>query len=52
LNTAHAARSRASSRFRGFIVLPVIGVAIAGFFSGQASFIMEPVLSATSLSRS
>ena len=35
---------RAAQQIGGFIVIPVIGVAIAGFFSGQASFTMEQVL--------
>ncbi len=36
--------ARTAQQIGGFIVLPVIGVAIAGFFSGQASFSMEQVL--------
>jgi ABC-2 type transport system permease protein len=36
--------ARAAQQIGGFIVIPVIGVAIAGFFSGQASFTMEQVL--------
>jgi ABC-2 type transport system permease protein len=35
---------RAAQQIGGFIVIPVIGVAIAGFFSGQASFTMQQVL--------
>jgi ABC-2 type transport system permease protein len=34
---------RAAQQIGGFIVIPVIGVAIAGFFSGQASFTMQQV---------
>jgi ABC-2 type transport system permease protein len=36
--------ARTAQQIGGFIVLPVIGIAIAGFFSGQASFTMEQVL--------
>jgi ABC-2 type transport system permease protein len=36
--------ARTAQQIGGFIVLPVIGVAVAGFFSGQASFTMEQVL--------
>jgi len=36
--------ARTAQQIGGFIVLPVIGVAIAGFFSGQASFTMEQML--------
>jgi len=36
--------ARTAQQIGGFIVLPVIGVAVAGFFSGQASFSMEQVL--------
>ena len=36
--------ARAAQQIGGFIVIPVIGVAIAGFFSGQASFTMQQVL--------
>ena len=36
--------ARAAQQIGGFIVIPVIGVAIAGFFSGQASFSMEQIL--------
>ncbi len=36
--------ARTAQQIGGFIVIPVIGVAIAGFFSGQASFSMEQVL--------
>lgn len=36
--------ARTAQQIGGFIVLPVIGVAIAGFFSGQATFSLEQVL--------
>jgi ABC-2 type transport system permease protein len=36
--------ARTAQQIGGFIVIPVIGVAIAGFFSGQASFTMEQIL--------
>ena len=36
--------ARTAQQIGGFIVLPVIGVAIAGFFSGQASFTMQQIL--------
>ncbi len=36
--------ARTAQQIGGFIVLPVIGIAIAGFFSGQASFTMQQVL--------
>ena len=36
--------ARTAQQIGGFIVIPVIGVAIAGFFSGQASFTMQQVL--------
>jgi ABC-2 type transport system permease protein len=36
--------ARTAQQIGGFIVLPVIGVAVAGFFSGQATFSMEQVL--------
>jgi ABC-2 type transport system permease protein len=36
--------ARTAQQIGGFIVLPVIGVAVAGFFSGQASFTMQQVL--------
>ena len=36
--------ARTAQQIGGFIVLPVIAVAIAGFFSGQASFTMQQVL--------
>lgn len=36
--------ARAAQQIGGFIVIPIIGVAIAGFFSGQASFTMQQVL--------
>ena len=36
--------ARTAQQIGGFIVLPVIGVAIAGFFSGQATFSLQQVL--------
>jgi ABC-2 type transport system permease protein len=36
--------ARTAQQIGGFIVLPVIGVAIAGFFSGQATFSTDQVL--------
>ena len=36
--------ARTAQQFGSFIVIPVIGVAIAGFFSGQASFSMQQVM--------
>jgi len=36
--------ARTAQQIGGFIVLPVIGVAVAGFFSGQATFSMQQVL--------
>jgi ABC-2 type transport system permease protein len=36
--------ARTAQQIGGFIVIPVIGVAVAGFFSGQATFIMEQVI--------
>jgi ABC-2 type transport system permease protein len=36
--------ARTAQQIGGFIVIPVIGVAVAGFFSGQASFSMQQVL--------
>ena len=36
--------ARTAQQIGGFVVLPVIGVAVAGFFSGQASFNMQQVL--------
>lgn len=36
--------ARTAQQIGGFIVIPIIGVAIAGFFSGQASFSMEQIL--------
>ena len=36
--------ARTAQQIGGFIVLPVIGVAIAGFFSGQATFSTQQVL--------
>jgi len=36
--------ARTAQQFGSFIVIPIIAVAIAGFFSGQATFSMEQVL--------
>ena len=36
--------ARTAQQIGGFIVLPVIGVAVAGFFSGQATFSLDQVL--------
>jgi ABC-2 type transport system permease protein len=36
--------ARTAQQIGGFIVIPVIGVAVAGFFSGQATFSMEQVV--------
>jgi ABC-2 type transport system permease protein len=36
--------ARTAQQIGGFIVIPIIGVAIAGFFSGQASFSMEQIM--------
>jgi ABC-2 type transport system permease protein len=36
--------ARTAQQIGGFIVIPVIGVAVAGFFSGQASFNMQQVM--------
>jgi ABC-2 type transport system permease protein len=36
--------ARTAQQIGGFIVLPIIGVAIAGFFSGQATFTMQQVI--------
>jgi ABC-2 type transport system permease protein len=36
--------ARTAQQIGGFIVLPVIGIAVAGFFSGQATFNFEQVL--------
>jgi ABC-2 type transport system permease protein len=36
--------ARTAQQIGGFIVIPVIGVAVAGFFSGQASFTMQQVI--------
>jgi len=36
--------ARTAQQIGGFVVLPVIGIAVAGFFSGQASFSMQQVL--------
>jgi ABC-2 type transport system permease protein len=36
--------ARTAQQIGGFIVIPVIAVAIAGFFSGQATFTMEQVI--------
>jgi ABC-2 type transport system permease protein len=42
--SARVSDARTAQQIGGFIVLPVIGVAIAGFFSGQASFTMEQII--------
>ncbi len=42
--SARVSDARTAQQIGGFVVLPVIGVAVAGFFSGQASFTMEQVL--------
>ena len=36
--------ARTAQQIGGFIVIPVIGVAVAGFFSGQATFSLEQVI--------
>jgi len=36
--------ARTAQQIGGFIVIPVIAVAVAGFFSGQATFTLEQVL--------
>jgi ABC-2 type transport system permease protein len=36
--------ARAAQQIGGFIVIPVIGIAVAGFFSGQASFTMQQII--------
>jgi ABC-2 type transport system permease protein len=36
--------ARTAQQIGGFIVIPVIGAAVAGFFSGQATFSMEQVI--------
>ena len=36
--------ARTAQQIGGFIVIPVIGVAVAGFFSGQATFDMSQVM--------
>jgi len=36
--------ARTAQQIGGFIVIPIIAVAVAGFFSGQASFTMEQIL--------
>ena len=36
--------ARTAQQIGGFIVIPVIGVAVAGFFSGQATFDMAQVM--------
>ena len=36
--------ARTAQQIGGFIVIPIIGVAVAGFFSGQATFSMEQVI--------
>jgi ABC-2 type transport system permease protein len=35
---------RTAQQIGGFVVIPIIAVAVAGFFSGQATFTMEQVL--------
>jgi ABC-2 type transport system permease protein len=42
--SARVSDARTAQQIGGFIVIPIIGVAIAGFFSGQASFTMEQIL--------
>ena len=42
--SARVSDARTAQQIGGFIVIPVIGVAVAGFFSGQASFNMEQVI--------
>ena len=36
--------ARTAQQFGAFIVIPIIAIAVAGFFSGQASFTMQQVL--------
>jgi ABC-2 type transport system permease protein len=36
--------ARTAQQLGSFIVIPIIAVAVAGFFSGQASFSMQQVL--------
>jgi ABC-type Na+ efflux pump permease subunit len=36
--------ARTAQQIGGFIVIPIIAIAIAGFFSGQATFTMQQVL--------
>ena len=36
--------ARTAQQIGGFIVIPVIGVAVAGFFSGQATFSLQQVI--------
>ena len=36
--------ARTAQQIGGFIVIPIIAIAVAGFFSGQATFTMEQVL--------
>jgi ABC-2 type transport system permease protein len=36
--------ARTAQQIGGFVVIPIIGIAIAGFFSGQASFTMEQIM--------
>jgi ABC-2 type transport system permease protein len=36
--------ARTAQQIGGFVVIPIIAVAVAGFFSGQASFTMEQVM--------
>jgi len=42
--SARVSDARTAQQIGGFIVIPIIGVAIAGFFSGQASFTMEQII--------
>lgn len=44
LVSARVSDARTAQQIGGFIVIPIIGVAIAGFFSGQATFTMEQIL--------
>jgi ABC-2 type transport system permease protein len=36
--------ARTAQQLGSFIVIPIIAIAVAGFFSGQASFTMEQVI--------
>lgn len=36
--------ARTAQQFGSFIVIPIIAIAVAGFFSGQASFTMQQIL--------